>query len=387
MKVRNIAVSVLALSLLAACSSSQLRVDYKSGVTQVPPLEIPPDLTASAVNEQYSIPGENGELVTRYSDYSKDSTSSTGRGGDCSAVLPELKNMHLENNGAQHWIVVADKAENIWPGIKAFWLEMGFKISLDNPQAGVMETDWLENHGNVPKSYVRHILGNGKAVDILKSEGIRDQYVTRIERSKDGLGTEIHISSQQMQAKLDRNQRNSTWIPHERDPEIELAVLQMLMDRLGNPPDTASPKAKLVSAASAVEVAPQVKLTDTVTGKSIQIDEPFDRSWRRVGLALDAAHLAVTDKDRSIGVYFVSSSKTKDRKNDKEQQTPYQVTVRESHGITEVSVVDQFGKSDTESAALLGVLYQALASSSAKSVSDTGDKNSSDDALRHSRKR
>jgi hypothetical protein len=41
--------------------------------------------------------------------------------------------------------------------------------------------------------------GMAKRVDILKSEGIRDQYVTRLERSKDGLSTEIHISRQVMQ--------------------------------------------------------------------------------------------------------------------------------------------------------------------------------------------
>ena len=35
------------------------------------------------------------------------------------------------------------------------------------------------------------------------------------------------------------------------------------------------------------------------------VNEPFDRSWRRVGLALDRIGFTVQDRDRSQGIYFV----------------------------------------------------------------------------------
>ena len=35
------------------------------------------------------------------------------------------------------------------------------------------------------------------------------------------------------------------------------------------------------------------------------VDDPFDRAWRRVGLALDRVGFTVVDRDRSKGVYFV----------------------------------------------------------------------------------
>jgi len=38
---------------------------------------------------------------------------------------------------------------------------------------------------------------------------------------------------------------------------------------------------------------------------AVQVDESFDRAWRRVGLALDRAGFTVEDRDRSRGVYFV----------------------------------------------------------------------------------
>ena len=37
----------------------------------------------------------------------------------------------------------------------------------------------------------------------------------------------------------------------------------------------------------------------------VQIDEGFDRAWRRVGLTLDRTGFTVEDRDRSQGTYFV----------------------------------------------------------------------------------
>ena len=37
----------------------------------------------------------------------------------------------------------------------------------------------------------------------------------------------------------------------------------------------------------------------------VQVQEGFDRAWRRIGLALDRTGFTVEDRDRSQGVYFV----------------------------------------------------------------------------------
>ena len=38
---------------------------------------------------------------------------------------------------------------------------------------------------------------------------------------------------------------------------------------------------------------------------TLTLNDPFDRGWRRVGLALDRIGFVTEDKDRSKGVYFV----------------------------------------------------------------------------------
>jgi outer membrane protein assembly factor BamC len=38
---------------------------------------------------------------------------------------------------------------------------------------------------------------------------------------------------------------------------------------------------------------------------TLQLDDSFDRAWRRVGLALDRSGFTVEDRDRAQGLYFV----------------------------------------------------------------------------------
>ncbi len=353
MKIRNTVVLVLALFALAACSSDKNRIDYKVASAKVHALEVPPDLTSPGINEQYVIPGADGALAANFSDYSKGSLAQPASA--VGAVLPVLKNVRMERNDKQRWIVVSDKAENVWPAVKAFWLEMGFQIQVDNPQSGVMETDWQENRGNVPQSGVRYVLS--KIFDSLKPAGQRDQYVIRIERSKDGLGTEVYLAQQVMEEAPSADKKDIKWVPRANNPEIEIAMLQMLMTRLGGEAITPAPGATAsASAVAATAAAVSVQLKEVAGSKVIQIGEPFDKSWRKVGLALDKAGIAVEDKDRANGIYLLRATPAAKGK----KAGSYQVAVRESGAACEVSVRNAEGGSDKESSRIVEALYQSF---------------------------
>jgi hypothetical protein len=50
----------------------------------------------------------------------------------------------------------------------------------------------------------------------------------------------------------------------------------------------------------------RAKIVTAAGGAStLNVNEPFDRAWRRVGLALDRVGFTVEDRDRSKGIYFV----------------------------------------------------------------------------------
>lgn len=114
-----------------------------------------------------------------------------------------------------------------------------------------------------------------------------------------------------------------------------------------------APASAPVAATSEPELTAELKETDGV--KTILLPEPFDRSWRKVGLALEQAGVKVTDKDRANGIYFIPAPGKSDKK-----RPDYQVTVHETNGVTEVAANDGDGESNEETLRLIEVLFKNL---------------------------
>ncbi len=116
------------------------------------------------------------------------------------------------------------------------------------------------------------------------------------------------------------------------------------------------------SAPAAVEAMPEIKQLERDGVKYVAIGEAFDRAWRRVGLALDRAHIRVSDKDRSKGLFYAVPPQEQDKKSDKAdaKQPDYLVTVREKAGTSEVSAADAKGQADADSQRLLDELFANL---------------------------
>ena len=49
----------------------------------------------------------------------------------------------------------------------------------------------------------------------------------------------------------------------------------------------------------------RARLVDGQPTPTLQVDDGFDRAWRRVGIALDRSGFTVEDRDRAQGLYFV----------------------------------------------------------------------------------
>jgi outer membrane protein assembly factor BamC len=83
------------------------------------------------------------------------------------------------------------------------------------------------------------------------------------------------------------------------DPELEVEFLRRLMLQLGA-------NNEQVKTALEPELARANARIATVNNQPVvQLDDGFDRAWRRVGLTLDRTGFTVEDRDRSKGTYFV----------------------------------------------------------------------------------
>jgi outer membrane protein assembly factor BamC len=282
-------------------------------------------------------------------------------------VLPESPKVHLERSGSQRWLVVNDKVEKVWPQVLAFWQENGFEIKTENMQAGIIETEWNENRAKIPMDGLRKYIG--KLIDSLYDSGERDMYHVRLERSKDGNSTEIYLSQYGKEEILTADKVNTKWQSRPNDPELEATMLQMLMAKLAGADVQAQAQIEVASSAGAASVRRLETLTNG--SKVILLSQPFDRSWRTVGLALEHEGFLIEDKDRANGVYFVhveEAAKDKGlldklafwRKEDSVKPLRYQVTVHESKDGCEVAANNGSGESTPNSQRIIDSLYKAL---------------------------
>jgi outer membrane protein assembly factor BamC len=290
-------------------------------------------------------------------------------------VLPTPSTVQLARDGNTRYLIVRETPEKLWPQLKDFWQENGFLLKIEMPDAGVMETDWAENRAKIPQDPIRNVLG--KYLDQVYSSGERDKFRTRIERLPDGRGAEIFISHRGMVEQI-VNSRQGTgwdgtvWQPAPPNPELEAEFLKRLMVKLGT--DEEKAKAQLTAPVRREERA---TLANGVNGTAVlNVAEPFDRAWRRVGLALDRVGFTVEDRDRSKGVYFVryvdpAVDNAKKglldklafwRSDEPAKAAQYQVIVKGASEDTQVQVLGKDGQPDTSGASkkILSLLHDQL---------------------------
>jgi outer membrane protein assembly factor BamC len=295
--------AVAALTLiLSGCAGSIIpetkKVDYKSA-GRAPTLEVPPDLTQVSRDDRFVVPDFSSKGQATFSEYSAERAPGA-EGAQSGVVLPEIPNMRVERAGNQRWLVVSAPADKLWDSVRDFWHELGFIITVEAQEAGIMETDWAENRAKIPDDIIRNTIG--KLFDSLYSTGERDKFRTRFEPGATPGTTDIFISNRRMEeVYTSKAQDDTRWQPAPPDAELEAEMLRRLMVRLGT--DEKRAEAAIAAAVQGEERA-RLRKADDGSGE-LEIQERFDRAWRRLGLALDRVGFTVEDRDRSQGIYFV----------------------------------------------------------------------------------
>lgn len=298
----------LAVALsLAGCSSSFMSgdsVDYRSTGTKTAPLDIPPDLTQLAREGRYQPP--SGVVSANTLRQAGSAAPAAATVAASTTVAPNaMADLRMERQGNARWLVAPMAPEALYPLVRAFWLEHGFVLDLDDPAIGVMETDWAENRAKIKEDWLRRSLGS--VLDSLYSTPQRDRYRTRIERTANG--SEVYITHRGVQEVYITELKDQTrWTPRPADPELEAEFLSRLMVKLGSKEDTARAAVTATAPtapAKARAEAPGARATSLPATAAMEIDEGFDRAWRQVGLGLDRAGFTIEDRDRGAGLYFV----------------------------------------------------------------------------------
>ena len=367
-------VAALASIFLTACGSfgtSGKNTDYRSQGGKIPSLEVPPDLTSPIVDDRFVIPDPK---ATTFSAYNRERGAAPVVGN---VVLPKVDSARIERAGEQRWLVVKTSPDKVWPVVKEFWTETGFVLKRESPEVGIMETDWAENRAKIPLDMVRRAVG--RVLDGLYDSGNRDKFRTRLEPGLEAGTTDVYISHRGLEEIYTNADKSSTgWQPRAADKELEAEMLARLMAKFGN--TGTSDKATAIAGATAGPASVVRAFYAPDKSGSLKVNEPFDRAWRRVGLALDRIGFTVEDRDRSKGLFFVryidpdaeakGSSGDKGflgklafwRKDDPASKPQYRIFVAETAGISDVVVQSADGKPDTSSTSkrILSLLLEQL---------------------------
>jgi len=290
---------LLAAALAAGCTttfdSTNDKVDYKGAAAKTKPLEVPPDLSQLARDSRYQA---QGGVVSASGAGAGGSPAVTAGAAAATVALKAQGTVRIERAGQQRWLVVAAPPEQVWPQVRAFWEQQRFPIAVEDAKAGVIETGWAENRAKLPQDFIRNTIG--RVFSGLYDTGERDLFRTRLERTE--AGTEVYVSHRGLEEVYSDERKESTaWRARPNDPQLEAEMLARLMLTL-------SPAQQPVAEArAAVTAAPEGPARARLVAghAALEVDDPFDRAWRRVGLALDRSGFTVEDRDRNLGLYYV----------------------------------------------------------------------------------
>jgi outer membrane protein assembly factor BamC len=284
----------------------------------------------------------------------------------------------IERAGTQRWLVVDVPPERAFAVVREFLPSIGLAIEREDPKLGIVETVWAENRAKLPQDIIRSTLG--RVLDQVFSTGEQDKFRFRVERTAANT-SEIFVSHRGMIEVYTSSAQDSTmWQPRPSDPELEAELLQRLALRfapVAQPQAVTTASAAPTTAAAAPPEIARLLPADASNPARVSIDEPFDRAWRRVGLALDRGGFTVEDRDRAKGTYFVRYLDPEVEQKQREKQgffsklfgldfkvdaQQFQVQVAAAGERTVVTVQDRDGKPDASptSGKILAQITQQL---------------------------
>ncbi|HUP98580.1 MAG TPA: outer membrane protein assembly factor BamC [Usitatibacter sp.] len=309
MQIHRIVLAAVTAAAMAGCSGfGSKSTDYKgAGARAAQPLEVPPELTAPTMDDRYAIPDPRAQ--TTYSAYSQRNQGAAvaASPNTTATVLPRVEGARLERFGDQRWLVVKGEPDKVWPLIRSFWVDSGYPLAREEPNTGIMETEWYDDKTRVPEDIVRRTVG--RVLPNLFSTPRRDKFRTRLEKGAEPGTTEVFVSNRQIEEVYTTNNQDRTiWQSRAADRELEAEMLSRMLVKFG------VQQAQVASAAAAAPVrsgqAPVVTdsrnaVLENAGAGPLVVNDSFDRAWRRVGLALDRVGFTVEDRDRSKGLFFV----------------------------------------------------------------------------------
>ena len=294
--------------------------EYKKSES-MPDLEIPPDLTADAINDSMGIPDEAPATLSRYN-----------RPRTPGPAQPATGTTDTD----EQWLSISRPINQLWPELLEFFEAKNYPIELEDGELGVLETGWSQADEQTGLLY-------------------RYKYKIFAEQG-DTPDVTVLIISQQRQTRLDDG---ADWLDQDKDSGLERQFVSDLSRYIGTGSPSVRPAPAVASDEAAgrstrAESGPGLRVVDAGEGKMyLTIPETFEQAWKNTAVALQSSGLQITGGDAEKGFFLINPevvqrpekkgffSKLAFWKGKESAETAYQISLTSVGAKTELIVVNE----------------------------------------------
>jgi len=240
----------------------------------LPPMAIPETLDSYTIDELFVIPSPVNTVAEVFE--AVPMPKPIDRRGREGVIIQTL--------GDQSWIVLDAPQDQVWARIKDYWDEQQVALDYENPNAGLMETGWVEVDGDIRT---------------------RNKYRTTIESGLIPGYSEIfirHIS-------LPRSEPTpilTNWPDVSEVPERERQILESLSQYLADRNDIYQARStSFVAGARSAESKANL-IRDAKGEPILELNLNYNRAWVLVRQALERAEVNILSSNRDQAVYSVN---------------------------------------------------------------------------------
>lgn len=360
--VTGTAVAILAVTL-AACQSGLDRRYLDA--TSVDGLVLPPDLARFEVESAFELPPS----------FSGDDPDERNR----IPVLAKVEGVRLAGSGDLYWLEVDEPVTEVYRRVKNFWAAEGFRLVVDEPVIGVMQTEWLVKEEGAGKKRSDSWFKSLFAEDNLSAT--QDQFRTRVERNPEGSGSRVFIAHRGTEyahvvVSGDRYSPgdidDNIWRFRQPEPELEVEMLSRLMIRLGLDRDEVE---RQVAGTRLFAPRSTIQIDSDENSPFLLLRDSYQIGWNRVYHELERLNFPIVDAEFKSGLsgegYITFESRIMEAKkgglfslgsSEPVAKKFILVLSEETHELTRVEIENEAGELDTtpEGAELLTLLHQQL---------------------------
>ena len=366
----NLLRTALTLSLLVLLTACQRDLDLRYLDASVGgSLELPPDLIRSEAESSFELPAV----------FAGDDETARNR----IPVLAKVESLKLEGSEDLYWLSVEEPVDNLYQLVKNFWASEGYRLTVDEPVIGIMQTEWIYKEVGASEdggtNWLEKLFGNQDL------SAVQDQFKIRIDRAEDGKsrvyvahrGYEYrHVldSAARSRPQIQGDAPSDDWLARRPDPELEVEMLSRMMIYLGL---QKSDVEQQLANVKLFQPRAYMQHDSEENSPFLLLKDAYHIAWNRVYHNLERLNFEIKSAEFKSGLVqegvFIIDIAVKDSQkkgglfslgSDTETTTREILLIlsEENHEFTRVEIENEKGEVDTspEGAEFLALLYQHI---------------------------